>query len=841
MPVTWPWSRKTPALTQADLDRALEQQAEAYERRTALVAQETAETVHRALNNGSANYLPQFPQLASTAQRPVFAFNWPYNYVVPQAPYQRPESTVTVLTLRHVADSYDILRSCILHLKREVFATELRFVAKDPKQSEALAAKIKEAEAFFGLNGGLGGVNVTREEYEGRILEDLLVIGVGTAFYQFNRAQDRSLLETLAIDAATIRPRVDAYGWPGPDDIWYEQWIQGIPVSLKGFKREELWFRGLPNLQRSWTPYPASAVEFLISVVDTALRSDQWNKGWLTDGSTVDERYAMPQEWTPDQVMQWQQHWDLLLSGNNNERHKAKFLPNGTAQVGSNSRKDHDFAEFERWLMKRVCSVMGVQPASIGYSDGQYKVTQDESMTATSEFGVHQLLAYRKLHYDDVLEKLGYAELEAQNVTEAEEDQGAVVDRHVKAVAGGLLTPNEARQDQGLDAVEGGDTLFIPTTLQPLDLAINPPEPVAPGGDSSASGQDHPDDGFPRVDRTFSSQFDESQHPRQSGGRFGDKGKSKPSGAAGGSGGPSGSAGSGEGGATGLTRPGFRLATSAERKALKIPPAWDDVQVAEDPNARLQAVGRDSKGRQQSRYSAAHTEAALQAKFTRLRALHETLPGIMGNVDRELTSNGKNAEEAAVIKLIALTGMRVGGEDDTGAEVQAYGATTLKPEHVKIEEGTATLEFTGKKGVANTYVVSDPEVVQDLKTRIEGGSETLFQTNDDKVRKALAQFTPGEQKFKTHDLRGWKATDTARQLIGALPSPTNPLEFWENWDVVADRASKQINDSVAVAMTTYVDPLLFDNWRTKAGVPDGATRPKGGTRKTGGPGASGAN
>jgi DNA topoisomerase-1 len=37
-------------------------------------------------------------------------------------------------------------------------------------------------------------------------------------------------------------------------------------------------------------------------------------------------------------------------------------------------------------------------------------------------------------------------------------------------------------------------------------------------------------------------------------------------------------------------------------RKLAVPPAWVDVWIAADPNAHIQAVGRDARGRKQYRY-----------------------------------------------------------------------------------------------------------------------------------------------------------------------------------------------------------------------------------------------
>jgi hypothetical protein len=107
-------------------------------------------------------------------------------------------------------------------------------------------------------------------------------------------------------------------------------------------------------------------------------------------------------------------------------------------------------------VMKRTCSIFGVNPASIGYSDMQYKTAMGEAVDSTTMFGAGQLLDWRKAIYDEVLRLLGYAHLEVRNVSLWEEDASTRADRLVKLVSSGIYTVNEARRELGLDPRTGG-------------------------------------------------------------------------------------------------------------------------------------------------------------------------------------------------------------------------------------------------------------------------------------------------------------------------------------------------------------------------------------------------
>jgi len=410
---------------------------------------------------------------------PIYARDQPFRYMVPQAPYRKPESPVTVDMLRSLAESFDILRACISHLQRELVNVPIQIVPKDDAdQSDETQARVRAATEWFEEDGGVGGLGMRRGLFEAQVVEDLEVVGAAALY--FSPTRGGGVYEVLAIDAATIRPHVDAYGWPGPGEDVYEQWIYGVKVA--GFTREELLYDGIHA--RTWTPYFASPVEWLVARILTALKVDEWDRTWLTDGAMPSDMIALPDGWTPAQVREYAEWFVSLLRGDSRARQQPKFVPSGTSTIKNATRKDHDFAEFKNWLVSCTCAVMGVHRASIGFEGEQYKVSQENSMAATSEFGVSALLEFRRSLYNRILRRLGYTELECRNVTAEEEEAGTRATRNAALVMSGIKTPNEARADEGLDAMPGGEMLFIPATLVPLDQALAPPAPPPVGGTS---------------------------------------------------------------------------------------------------------------------------------------------------------------------------------------------------------------------------------------------------------------------------------------------------------------------------------------------------------------------
>jgi DNA topoisomerase-1 len=255
-------------------------------------------------------------------------------------------------------------------------------------------------------------------------------------------------------------------------------------------------------------------------------------------------------------------------------------------------------------------------------------------------------------------------------------------------------------------------------------------------------------------------------------------------------------------------------------KKLVIPPAWTDLKINEDPKGDLLVTGKDAKGRLQSVYSEKFKATKAAEKFQRIHQLDKKFDAIQKqNEDARMGKDPVKREHAEVTRLIMLTGLRPGSETDTGAEKQAYGATTLKGEHVKREDGKVILDFTGKKGVDLKIPVTDPDLVESLTARAEqaGPSGKLFPEVSDKSLLGYVHSLDGG-KFKTKDMRTRLGTATAADIVKTMTPPKNAKEYKKAVKEVATIVSQKLGNTPTVALQSYISPVVFAQFRQSAGV-----------------------
>ncbi len=242
----------------------------------------------------------------------------------------------------------------------------------------------------------------------------------------------------------------------------------------------------------------------------------------------------------------------------------------------------------------------------------------------------------------------------------------------------------------------------------------------------------------------------------------------------------------------------------------KVPPAWSNVWITNNPDSPLQATGRDSKGRRVYLYSAEHMGLAAAAKFSRLKLFGKAYNSLMKIIRRDMNYS----EDALVLYLIAKTGFRIGGKSETHAAVKAFGASTLQCSHVAVTGDKLSFDFVGKKGIRVRKILKD-KYLAGIVTRRCGYSfgPEIFGTTDRSVRAYLKSISAGSG-FTVKDFRTYLATLTAFRKIKTMPAPANSREFKKYRKEVGQTVAAKLGNSAAIALNSYIAPEVFCSWQS---------------------------
>jgi hypothetical protein len=287
----------------------------------------------------------------------VIRFNWA------QLPYQDKNIRknfplgVSFNVLRDFSNFYPIARACLEWRKAQVTqlswnVTPLELTAETVK-SDKNVTRAKELKKFFKYPTGKKGM--TFSAWLKQILEDVLVIDAIAIYKQRNRRGD--IIGYLPIDAATIQLILLEDGTtPEPPVYAYMQKV-GIREFAKLTTDDLIYDMMNP---RTYNPFGRSPIETLIITITTALKTQAYQLGTLTEGNIPEGFVSVPRDIASsrDQLKEWQDAWDSMLSGDPRFQRKLKFLPEGMKYDPTIKSADMTFERFEKWLLLNTCSCL---------------------------------------------------------------------------------------------------------------------------------------------------------------------------------------------------------------------------------------------------------------------------------------------------------------------------------------------------------------------------------------------------------------------------------------------------------------------------------------------------
>ena len=154
------------------------------------------------------------------------------------------------------------------------------------------------------------------------------------------------------------------------------------------------------------------------------------------------------QNWTPDQIKNFQDYWDAYFTGDLAARRRAKFVPGGVAKTFIQTKEPELENPFDEWLARIVCYAFSVpHQAFVNQTNRSTGETQKEM---AEEEGLWPVLKWVKRLIDGVLiEDFGEEEVEFAWGEDAQIDAGQQAQVLTSYVGAGILTRNEARAKLG--------------------------------------------------------------------------------------------------------------------------------------------------------------------------------------------------------------------------------------------------------------------------------------------------------------------------------------------------------------------------------------------------------
>ena len=385
---------------------------------------------------------PQQP-LAPQAPPEVKGRQFDYPFGVNLSYVPRATGGISFAELRALADALPLLRAVIETRKDQIAGLSYAVRARDPAGAADAQARIKAPSPSSPAPTGAmpsppGCACCSRTCWSSTRRRSIRASIRGGALYRLD-----------VIDGATITPLIGEDGRsPEPPDPAYQQILHGVPAA--DFSSDELLY--LPRNVRAHRLYGMSPVEQIALTVNIALRRDAATLDYYRAGSTPDAFATLPKEWTVDQIRQFQDYFDALMSGNSARRRMMKFMPADFRLIEARQPPLKD--QYDEWLARVICYAFSV-PASAFVTQVNRATSETLRMQATQE-GLVPLKAWVKSALDHVIQVyLDEPDLEFVWVGDDAVDPLQQAQTLNILVGAGIKTREEARADLGL-APEGG-------------------------------------------------------------------------------------------------------------------------------------------------------------------------------------------------------------------------------------------------------------------------------------------------------------------------------------------------------------------------------------------------
>lgn len=310
-------------------------------------------------------------------------------------------------------------------------------------------------------------INYRPNQYQTRteFIESLVfsLASWGNSYFAIKRNRTGQIIALLPLAASQMRVELDRNG-----AVTYHYTNPNNNVNV--YSAESIWHlklfgNGIVGL---------SPLQYAARALGIALELDKRMGVLAGNGGKTNGILTIDQALKPDQREQIREAYKGLENGNSDELFilEAGFDYKQT----SLSPSDMQLIENRRFQIEDIARFMGVPSVLIN----------DTSATTTWGSGIEQITqGFYKLNLRPYLERIESSiqrwlmptseakttiiEFDFDSLLRA--DKNSRMDAANKAINSGVLTPNEARSDEGLKPMDGGDKIYLNGTLQPAEIA----------------------------------------------------------------------------------------------------------------------------------------------------------------------------------------------------------------------------------------------------------------------------------------------------------------------------------------------------------------------------------
>ncbi len=377
--------------------------------------------------------------------------------------YRQRRAILTYAEMQSYYEKDEWVRACIDEIVKNTVKVKPYIAPIDDEEepSEETKQHIEDIEAL------LADPNSKDESFESirrKVLLDILKYDAGAMEIVYDTAGKPA--ELYDLPGHLIRLNVDEHGMFSDEEKAYGQLSStsfGSAKDIVWFKQNEVIY--LVANPQSGSVYGLSPLESLVNSVEADLNASEYNAAFFKNNAEP-SGIVQVSGLSKAALKRFKIYWKQQFKGPS-KAHKILAL-NAKAidfKKISESQKDMQFMEYQKWLLQKILSVYKVKPFVLGVIDGTTgKLNSAEQWNLFKASAIDPLLSLESYLYTTKLIKAGFGyddiELRFKKIDVRDDKQDAeIVERLVKV---GVMTINEVRKKYyGLDDVDWGNEPFI--------------------------------------------------------------------------------------------------------------------------------------------------------------------------------------------------------------------------------------------------------------------------------------------------------------------------------------------------------------------------------------------
>lgn len=446
-----------------DLSQMAANPAAAYAlmNRSSLLANQTAQDIAAFTSGFMPPGMPISP--LEPFGTPARRFDYPTSINVQYT----PRAGLTNFTILKNFAAWDPVRYCIEERKNRIKARKWAIAPLDAGEGKTgkYDHAIQKLTQYWSYPDGEN----TFDLWLGQLLEDSFLYDAATIF-RWPTRDGKATAQHVAIDGKTISPLLDITGRrPRPPLPAYRQIIKGIVWD--NFTSDQLLY-AVRNPSND-SAYGMSEVEWLLLVINIALRRDTFDLSYYVEGNAPQGFLGAPEGWTPDQIKTFQAWFDSVLAGNAKTRSRVQIVPGGFDFQRWIEREEDKYVKFSEFVVRRACAIFHVAPDA--YTAQVNRATAQISDERQAESADEQLMQWiSSIITREIQAVQGYPDLCFAFVSERESNRLNAAQADKIEIESGQRSLDELRSEKGLSEI--GIPPFVLTGQGPVYLRGSNPE-----------------------------------------------------------------------------------------------------------------------------------------------------------------------------------------------------------------------------------------------------------------------------------------------------------------------------------------------------------------------------